>query len=110
MKPFYKKMTTTPLLVAPHLKDGAYSNPRLDAEGWDQFGNNLKEQEDVMEKIALEGHLLLLKDGRELEADELEMVANCCMQLGESEREVEYTDRAKQIREQLKKSEIAFER
>lgn len=63
-----------------------------------------------MEKIALEGHRLILRDGRELEADELETVAYCCMQLGESEREVEYTDRAKQIREQLKKSEIAYER
>jgi hypothetical protein len=62
-----------------------------------------------MEKIALEGHRLILKDCRQLEADELEMVAYCCMQLGESEWEVEYTDRAKQIREQLKKSEIAYE-
>ncbi len=60
-----------------------------------------------MEKIALEVHRLILKDGRELEADELEMVAYCCMQLGESEREVEYTNRAKQIREQLKRSETA---
>jgi hypothetical protein len=32
------------------------------------------------------------------------------MQLGENEREVEYTDRAKQIWAQLKNSEIAYER
>ncbi|HWZ19554.1 MAG TPA: hypothetical protein VNW73_12225 [Ktedonobacteraceae bacterium] len=76
----------------------------------DQFGNNLKEQEDVMEKSTLEGHRLILKDGRELEADDLKMVASCRMQLGESEREVAYTHRAKQIREQLKRSEIAYER
>lgn len=29
-----EEATTTPLLVAPDLKEGAHSNPRLDAEGW----------------------------------------------------------------------------
>jgi hypothetical protein len=106
-----EEATKALLLVAPDLKEGALNNPRLDAEWlWTSLETQLKEQRDMMGKIALEVHRLILKDGQELEADELEMVAYCCIQLGESEREVEYTHRAKQIREQLKKSEIAYER
>jgi protein O-GlcNAc transferase len=37
-------------------------------------------------------------------AGELERLAYCCMQLGESEKGATYTKRAKQIREQLQKS------
>jgi tetratricopeptide (TPR) repeat protein len=40
-------------------------------------------------------------------ADQSEGLAVCCMQLGESEKGVEYAMEAKQIREQLQKSETA---
>ena len=40
-------------------------------------------------------------------ADELEGLADCCMQLGESEKNAAYAMLAKQIREQLKQSKTA---
>jgi hypothetical protein len=60
----------TLLLVAPDLKEAALSNPRLDAE-WlgASLEINLKEQGDMMEKIAPDMHRLILKDGQALEAD-----------------------------------------
>jgi hypothetical protein len=56
--------------VAPSLKEAALSNPRLGAE-WlgASLETNLKEQGDMMEKIAPGMHRLMLKDGQELEAD-----------------------------------------
>ena len=60
----------TLLLVAPDIKEAALSNPRLDAE-WlgASLEINLKEQGDMMEKIAPEMHRLILKDGQTLEAE-----------------------------------------
>jgi hypothetical protein len=60
----------TLLLVVPDLKEAALSNPRLDAE-WlgASLETNLKEQGDMMAKIAPDMHRLILKDGQALEAD-----------------------------------------
>ena len=60
----------TLLLVAPDLKEAALSNSRLDAE-WlgASLEISLKEQGDMMEKIAPDMHRLMLKDGQALEAD-----------------------------------------
>jgi len=60
----------TLLLVAPDLKEAALSNSRLDAE-WlgASLETSLKEQGDMMEKIAPDMHRLMLKDGQALEAD-----------------------------------------
>jgi hypothetical protein len=60
----------TLLLVAPDIKEAALSNPRLDAE-WlgASLETNLKEQGDMMEKIAPDMHRLILKDGQALEAE-----------------------------------------
>ena len=58
------------LTVAPSLKEAALSNPKLDAE-WlgASLETNLKEQGEMMEKIAPDMHSLILKDGQALEAD-----------------------------------------
>jgi len=56
--------------VAPSLKEAALSNPKLDAE-WlgTSLEMNLKEQGEMMEKIAPDMNRLILKDGQALEAD-----------------------------------------
>lgn len=56
--------------VVPSLKEAALSNPKLNAE-WlgASLEMNLKEQGEMMEKIAPDMHSLILKDGQALEAD-----------------------------------------
>lgn len=56
--------------VAPSLKEAALSNPKLDAE-WlgTSLEMNMKEQGEMMEKMAPDMHSLILKDGQALEAD-----------------------------------------
>ena len=65
-----QEVAKTLLLVAPDIKEAALSNPRLDAE-WlgASLETNLKEQGDMMEKIAPDIHRLILKDSQALEAD-----------------------------------------
>jgi hypothetical protein len=60
----------TLLLVTPDLKEAALSNPRLDAE-WlgASLETSLKEQGNMMKKIASDMHRLILKDGQALETD-----------------------------------------
>jgi hypothetical protein len=59
----------TLLIVAPDIKEAALSNPRLDAD-WlgASLETDLIEQSDMMEKIAFEMHLFILKGGHVLEA------------------------------------------
>jgi len=68
----------------------------------------LQEQWQDATRLFLRALSLYERMGRGFESDvanELEGLAYCCMQLGESEREATYTMRATQIREQLQKSE-----
>ena len=60
----------TLVTVAPSIKEAALSNPKLDAE-WlgASLETSLKEQGEMMEKIAPDIHTLILKDGQALEAD-----------------------------------------
>ena len=60
----------TLLLVTPDIKEAALSNPRLDAE-WlgASLETSLKEQGNMMEKIAPDMHRLILKDGQAFEDD-----------------------------------------
>ncbi len=68
-----KALTT----VAPSIKDAALSNSKLDAE-WlgSSLETNLKEQGEMMERIAPDIHTLILKDGQALEADVQRLLQN----------------------------------
>jgi hypothetical protein len=64
-------------VIAPDLKEAALSNPKLDAE-WlgASLETNLKEQGEMMEKIAPDIHALILKDGQALEVDVQRLLQN----------------------------------
>jgi hypothetical protein len=65
-----EEVVKTLLLVELDIKEAALSNPRLDAE-WlgASLETSLKEQRDMVEKIAPDMHRLILKDGQALEAN-----------------------------------------
>lgn len=64
-----EKAAKTLLIVAPEIKEAALTNPRLDAD-WPgaSLETNMKEQSDMMEKIAFVMQSLTLKGGQALEA------------------------------------------
>jgi hypothetical protein len=68
-----KALTT----IAPDIKEAALSNSKLDAE-WlgTSLETNLKEQSEMMERIAPDIHALILKDGPALEADVQRLLQN----------------------------------
>ena len=60
----------TLVLVTPEIKEAALSNPKLNVEWLGvSLETNLKEQGDMMEKIAPDVHRLILKNGQALEDD-----------------------------------------
>jgi len=63
--------------IAPDIKEAALSNPKLDAE-WlgTSLETNLKEQGEMMEKIAPDIHTLILKEGQALDADVQRLLQN----------------------------------
>lgn len=67
----------TLVAVVPSIKEAALSNPKLDV-GWlgASLETNLKEQGEMMAKIAPELHTLILKDDQALEADVQHLLQN----------------------------------
>ncbi len=63
--------------ITPNIKEAALSNPKLDAQ-WlgDSLEKNLKEQGEMMAKIAPDIHTLILKDPQALEADIQRLLQN----------------------------------
>ncbi len=68
-----KALTT----IVPDIKEAALSNSKLDAE-WlgASLETNLKEQKEIMARIAPDIHTLVLKDGQELEAAVQKLLQN----------------------------------
>jgi len=92
--------------------DEQMGNPADIADSCHMIASLLLQQEQWQDATSLFLRALNLYErmGHDFEsdvADELESLAYCCRQLGESEREATYTMRAKQIRDQLQKSETA---
>jgi hypothetical protein len=63
--------------VAPEIKKAALNNPKLDTE-WlgTSLETNLKEQGEMMAKIAPDIHTLILKEGQALEVDVQHLLQN----------------------------------